>query len=135
MKRTLLLPLAATVLFAAVTTVSQAKDDVMPPPTTIHKGESATGTVSGETAPNLNEDLSAPEAVEGGAEVRAYTREDGAEVTEHSINGQVYMVRVQPAGGFPAYYLYDNDGDGVFERRLPGDYKRPSPPMWVIKKF
>jgi len=114
-----------------------AEDDVLPPPTTIHDSEQARETIdpdSGET--DLNKELSAPESKGlDGAEVRSFTRSNGAEVTEYSVKGKVYMVRVKPAGNMPAYYLYDNDGDGIFEQRLPGGYKRPSPPMWVIKKF
>ncbi|MBF0282740.1 MAG: DUF2782 domain-containing protein [Zetaproteobacteria bacterium] len=68
-------------------------------------------------------------------EVRSDTREDGSKITEYSVNGHTYMIRVEPMDGLPAYYLYDSNGDGVFEQRLPGGYKRTSPPMWVIKKF
>ncbi len=110
---------------------------MLPPPTTIHDSEQARESIEADTGEtDLNRELSAPESKGmDGAEVRAYTRGDGAEVTEYAVNGKVYMVRVQPLGKFPAYYLYDKDGDGVFEQRLPGGYKRPSPPMWVIKKF
>ncbi len=112
-----------------------AEEDVLPPPTRIHDSEAARETVeviSEES--DLNRELAAPEEMDG-AEVRSYMRKDGAEITEYSIKGKVYMVRVQPTGNLPAYYLYDNDGDGLFEQRLPGGYKRPSPPMWVIKQF
>ncbi len=134
MNRLLLLPFATIALFAATTTLSLADDDVIAPPTTIHNSEAAHETVSTTSSGNLSEELSAPEEIDGG-EVRSYMRKDGAEITEHSVNGKVYMVRVQPVGNLPAYYLYDDDGDGVFEKRLPGGYKRPSPPMWVIKRF
>ncbi|MFC1542539.1 DUF2782 domain-containing protein [Pseudomonadota bacterium] len=136
MNRIFLLPLAAIALFAATITTSQAEDGVMPPPTDVHDTHSARETIdTGSEDTDLNEELSAPEEVEGGAEVRSFMRKDGAEVTEYSLKGKVYMVRVQPTGNFPAYYLYDSDGDGLFEKRLPGGYKRPSPPMWIIKKF
>jgi len=108
----------------------------MPPPTDVHDSQYARETIdTGSEDADLKEELSAPEEVEGGAEVRSFIRKDGAEVTEYSMKGKVYMIRVQPTGNFPAYYLYDSDGDGVFEKRLPGGYKRPSPPMWIIKKF
>jgi len=114
-----------------------ADEDILPPPTTIHDSDQARETIeeeSGET--DLNKELSAPESKgPDGSEVRAFTRGDGAEITEYSVKGKVYMIRVQPMGNLPAYYLYDNDGDGLFEQRLPGGYKRPSPPMWIIKKF
>ena len=134
MNRILLLPLATIALLAATTTISLAEDDVIAPPTKVHNSEAARETVGTTSSANLSEELSAPDEVDGG-EVRSYMRKDGAEITEHSVNGKVYMVRVQPVGNLPAYYLYDDDGDGVFEKRLPGGYKRPSPPMWVIKRF
>jgi len=129
----------ATCLVAVLVTAPSlyAEEDVLPPPTAIHDSDQARETIeadSGET--DLNRELSAPESKgPDGSEVRSFTRSDGAEVTEYSVKGKVYMVRVQPMGNMPAYYLYDNNGDGVFEQRLPGGYKRPSPPMWVIKKF
>jgi len=132
MKR--ILPLALIAFFAAAST-SQADDDVIEPPTKIHNSEAARETVDTNSSGDLNKELSAPEQGDSTAEVRSYIDNKGSEITEHSINGKVYMVRVQPAGKFPAYYLYDNDGDGVFEKKLPGGYKRPSPPMWVIKRF
>ncbi|MDX8395998.1 MAG: DUF2782 domain-containing protein [Mariprofundaceae bacterium] len=109
-----------------------ADDDTLPPPSKVHDTEDARETVDvDDQGPNLREDLTADENVD----IRSYTRDNGELIEEHSINGKVYMVRVQPGGGFPAYYLYDDDGDGTFNRRLPGGYKRVSPPMWVIKRF
>ncbi len=135
MKKTFLIPLAAVALFATGIITSQVVAAVEPPPTEIHDTKTAHETVDSKTPQNLNEDLSAPEGLAEGTEVRSYTRKDGAEITEYSINGKTYMVRVQPGRGLPAYYLYDGDGDGAFEQQVPGGYKRPSPPMWVIKKF
>jgi len=136
MKRIFLLPIAALAIFAAPISTSLAEDDVMAPPTDIHNTDAAHETVDSGPAGDggLQDELSIPEDVQGG-EVRSYIRKDGAEITEHSVNGKVYMVRVKPAGDFPEYFLYDSDGDGVFERKLPGGYKHISPPMWVIKKF
>ena len=37
-------------------------------------------------------------------------------VTEYSVNGRLYMIKVKPAAG-PAYYLADTDGDGELESR------------------
>lgn len=124
-------------LFIVGLTTAQAnaeEEAVLPPPTEVRDSETARETFP---APEKEEDLEdalVPDDSEG-VEVRAYTREDGSEVNEYSKGGRVYMVKVQPAGGMPAYYLYDSDGDGIFEKRLPGGYKRPSPPMWIIKKF
>jgi len=115
---------------------ASAEDGVQPPPTEVHDTEEGRETIetdSGDT--NLNRELSAPEKLPEGTEVHSYTRQDdGAQITEYSMHGRVYMIKVQPAGDFPPYYLYDRNGDGTMVR-LPGGYKRPSPPMWIIKKF
>ena len=37
-------------------------------------------------------------------------------VTEYRVNGQLYMIKVQPKTG-PAYYLTDTDGDGNLETK------------------
>lgn len=37
--------------------------------------------------------------------------DNGDEITEYRVAGQLRMVKVQPARG-PAYYLYDRNGDG-----------------------
>lgn len=113
------------------------KDDApaLGPPTEVHDTPEARETVqtpSGKV--NLRDELSGPE-LEHGVEVQSYKRKDGVTVHEYAIKGRVYMVKVEPGAGLPAYYLYDTDGDGVFERRLPGGYKKISPPMWVIQRF
>ena len=53
---------------------------------------------------------------------------------EFRVNGRLYMIKVTPAGNFPAYFLIDNQGDGNF---LRSDVGGPTtrPPMWVIKTF
>lgn len=106
----------------------------LPPPTQAHDTPEARETVDApEPETNLHKEFAAPD--EEDVEIRSYQRRDGATVTEHAIHGRVYMIKVQPPGGLPAYYLYDSDGDGTFERRLPGNYKPISPPTWVIKRF
>lgn len=111
-----------------------AEEDTLPPPTEVQDVPEASETVVPADEFNLHKEFAEPEPGEE-VEVRSYQRKDGATVTEYSVRGHVYMVRVQPIGGLPAYYLYDSDGDGIMERRLPGGYKRLSPPMWVIKRF
>lgn len=128
--RTALLVLAIVWIQAAF----GADGSALPPPTSVSGAPEAKETVPPEPS------SAAPVTDQGGdaageTELHVYRREDGAIVEEHSLRGHVYMIRVQPAGNLPAYYLYDSDGDGTFERRLPGDYKHIAPPMWVIKRF
>jgi len=113
------------------------KDDApaLGPPSELHDAPETGEPVQAPAGKvNLQEELKGPQG-EHGVEVQSYKREGGVTVREYSIKGHVYMVRVEPGAGLPAYYLYDTDGDGVFERRLPGGYKQISPPMWVIQRF
>ncbi len=112
-----------------------AEDAILPPPE-VEAAPQERGEVEeiSPRQPDLNEQFRAPEKGDE-VEVRSYQRKDGARITEYASHGHVFMIKVQPEGGLPAYYLYDSDGDGNFERRLPGGYKRISPPAWVIKRF
>jgi len=67
--------------------------------------------------------------------VRTYKRKNGTTVEEYSLHGHVYKVKISPAMGTPPYYLYDNNGNGKFERQMPGGYQYITPPEWVIKRF
>jgi len=110
----------------------------LPPPET--KAETPASVSPGseadvkESAPNLNEELSAPDS-DVAIDIRSYQRKDGAKITEYAVHGRVFKIKVQPAGDLPAYYLEDRDGDGSFEQRLPGGGKRISPPTWVLQEF
>lgn len=53
---------------------------------------------------------------------------------EFRVNGRLYMIKVTPAGGLPAYYLIDNQGNGEFTRSDVGGPALRTP-MWVIKTF
>ncbi len=75
-----------------------------------------------------------PEEARKAIEVKRHRRKDGALVEEYRIGGRVYMVRITPKIGRP-YVLYDRDGDGVLETRLPGNQKKIAPPMWILKRF
>ena len=125
----LMICLAAIALPA---TPALAEKDAMPPPE-VSEPDVNPGQMQ-ESEPNLREELKVPE---GGVaiDVRSYQRRDGATITEYSVGGRVYKIKVQPAGGLPAYYLYDKDGNGNFEQRLPGGGKRLTPPTWVLKEF
>jgi len=133
-----LIALTFLLLVSSVSNAAHIDNDTVPalaPPPNMHDTPEARETVqssSGEI--NLQKELGAPRQ-EGEVSVYSYKRKDGTTVHEYSLKGRVYMVRVEPVAGLPAYYLYDSDGDGIFERRLPGGYKRISPPMWVIKRF
>ena len=128
--------LYALSLYGICVQLAHADEQVLPPPK--HSSSSVnelhdTGEMEDEV--NLNKEL-APPAVDKGVDVRTYLRQaDKATITEYSSHGRVFRIKVQPAGDLPAYYLEDIDGDGTFDRRTAGGYKRISPPMWVIKRF
>ncbi|MDQ7004146.1 MAG: DUF2782 domain-containing protein [Ghiorsea sp.] len=83
---------------------------------------------------DLREELG-PKVNQEQVQVRTYIHQnDGATITEYRSDGKVWMIKVQPAGDFPPYYLYDNEGNGTFEQRVAGN-KKPSPPMWIIKSW
>ncbi|MDD3352987.1 DUF2782 domain-containing protein [Zoogloea sp.] len=54
-------------------------------------------------------------------------------VEEFRVNGQLYMIKVTPPNG-PAYYLYDDVGNGDFSRRSAHD-EGVRVPRWVIKRW
>jgi len=83
---------------------------------------------------NLQQELTPKIINNEQVEVRAYKHADGATISEYRSAGKVWMIKVQPAGNFPAYYLYDNEGHGTFERHIMGN-KALTPPMWIIKRF
>jgi len=113
-----------------------AENHILPPPVASddssgHASDSALNT--DESALNLNDEFKAPDA-DSNVDVRSYERKDGATITEYSLNGQIYRIKVQPVGGLPAYYLYRNKTGG-FERRRPGGQPAVTPPSWILKKF
>jgi len=122
------------ILFFAPTP-AKAENAVLPPPTVSEPaGASADGNVDPvERAPNLGEELKSPDK-NSNVDVRSYQRKDGARVTEYSLHDQIYEIKVEPAGGLPAYYLYRNK-TGHMERRRPGGQPFVTPPSWILKKF
>ncbi len=129
------IPLSCLFVSLAAASLAHA-DDIPPPPdtpATLQQERHAADPVI-EKAPDLQQEFKTPQAGDE-VEVRSYQRKDGATITEYASHGRVFMIKVQPQGGLPAYYLYDSNGDGEFERRLPGGYKRISPPAWVLKRF
>jgi len=123
-----------------------AEDAVSPPPETTVKSPptahaapviehpTQSSTENGDDV-NLKKEL-VPGNIGKNVSVRAYIRKsDKAKISEYSMHGRVYMVKVKPAGAMPAYYLYDDNGDGTFNKRLPANYKHLNPPSWVVKTF
>lgn len=86
-----------------------------------------------ESAPNLADELRSPDKGVH-VDVRSYERKDGVKITEYAVHGRVFKIKVEPGNGMPAYYLYDRDGHGHFDR-LPGGSKPISPPTWILKRF
>jgi hypothetical protein len=90
-------------------TVLQPLPEVGPPPTGI----------------NTEDDLQ-PEV--------SIIKRDDAVVHEYRMNGELYMVRVEPVRGYP-YYLIDSDGDGSLDSR----YREMDPglvvPSWMINRW
>ncbi|MDD3608150.1 MAG: DUF2782 domain-containing protein [Halothiobacillaceae bacterium] len=64
-------------------------------------------------------------------EIVIRTTED-AQIEEYRYRGRVYMAKVKPAGGAPAYYLIDRDGNGTLETRHKGPYDPVIVPNWVL---
>jgi len=58
-------------------------------------------------------------------------KRDDKTIETHSVNGIVYKVKVTPDKG-PAYYLYDTDGNGSFDRRSDRDIKKSTVQQWKI---
>lgn len=119
-------------------TLSFAADTVLAPPESSHQRTAPASSANLEAPQNesnLQKELAPPKQSDD-VEVHSYLREnDDAKITEYASHGHVFMIKVQPMGGLPPYYLEDDNGDGVFRKRLPGGYERINPPMWVIKRF
>ncbi len=112
-----------------------AEPDALAPPDRIaDEAQALPDEAAGGNGASLREHLTPPDPEAGdGVEIRTYEK-NGATYTEYAMHGRVYMIKVKPAFG-PAYYLVDANGDGAFERRLPGGAKHPAPPEWIIKRF
>ncbi len=70
----------------------------------------------------------------GGAEINIITEGDKT-IEEYSLNGQIYMVKIQQKG-FAPYYLIDRDGDGRMDEQV-SELMGPSapPPSWVLFRW
>jgi hypothetical protein len=65
-------------------------------------------------------------------DVTIIKREEGT-IYEYRINGQLYMVKIQPDAG-PPYYMVDRDGDGEFDSRS-NDPTNISVPQWILMRW
>ena len=74
--------------------------------------------------------LQSGEALEPEVTIRRTEREV---IYEYRQNGQLVLVRVQPAVG-PPYHFVDTDGDGELDYR-PGEPVRDSVNQWVLKRW
>ncbi|MDQ6950104.1 MAG: DUF2782 domain-containing protein [Mariprofundales bacterium] len=129
-------PLLALIMLIAPTLLWAAEEAPLPPPTPRAEQRHSPIHIAPQRGNNLQQALN-PNAKHNGAsdvDIRAYTRKDGTKISEYSRHGHVYMIKVQPPGNLPAYYLYDRAGNGAFTR-LPGGYKAISPPQWILKEF
>ena len=61
-------------------------------------------------------------------------KRDEETIHEYRVNGELYMVKIEPRYG-PPYYLIDKDGDGSLESR----YNKLEPamlvPSWMIFRW
>ncbi|MEJ2693130.1 MAG: DUF2782 domain-containing protein [Candidatus Thiodiazotropha sp.] len=81
-------------------------------------------------------ELPLPEVIVDGEviepEVKIIKREEGT-IYEYRVNGQLYMVKIQPIKG-PAYYLVDRDGDGELDSRST-DPSKITVPQWILMRW
>jgi hypothetical protein len=96
-------------------------------------GVGTTGAEDGALEPP---ELPLPEVIVDGEviepEVKIIKQEEGT-IYEYRINGQLYMVKIQPIKG-PAYYLVDRDGDGEFDSRS-NDPTSIAVPQWILMRW
>ncbi|HIL92135.1 MAG TPA: DUF2782 domain-containing protein [Cycloclasticus sp.] len=59
------------------------------------------------------------------------TRKKKETITEYSVKGSVYMVKISPENA-PAYYLVDTDGDGNLETRRSALEEGMNIPQWLL---
>ena len=107
-----LLPVILTLLF--MYTSNSVAEDIKPaivpePP------ELPSQIVSGE---NMSPDIT-------------ITRKKTKTITEYSVNGNVYMIKISPKNA-PAYYMVDTDGDGNLETRRSELERGMNIPQWLL---
>ncbi|MEW8505912.1 MAG: DUF2782 domain-containing protein [Candidatus Thiodiazotropha sp.] len=110
----LILPVLTLMLLAAGLPAAEVGDEAVPEPP----------------------ELPLPEIIVDGEviepEVTIIKHEEGT-IYEYRIDGQLYMVKVQPDAG-PPYYMVDRDGDGEFDSRS-SDPTNISVPQWILMRW
>jgi hypothetical protein len=79
--------------------------------------------------PPISERLQSGEVMDPDVRI---VRRDKSTVTEYRVNGRLRAIKVTPDGNFPAYYLYDTDGDGRLDQRRSRFEPDLLIPSWVI---
>ena len=110
MSRLLAVLVLLLITYTANVTAKDAQSIIVPEPP-----ELPSQIVSGE---NMKPDLT-------------ITRKKKETITEYSVNGSVYMVKISPEGA-PAYYLVDTDGDGDLETRRSALEEGMNIPQWLL---
>jgi len=76
-----------------------------------------------------------PDPVESGEalepEITIIPGKDGGTITEYSVNGNVYKIKITPAFG-PPYYLIDKNGDGKMDCKIDDIYDDICVSEWVL---
>ncbi|PCH85672.1 MAG: hypothetical protein COB89_01735 [Piscirickettsiaceae bacterium] len=59
------------------------------------------------------------------------TRKQKETITEYSVNGSIYMIKISPKNA-PPYYMVDTDGDGNLETRRSDLENGMNIPQWLL---
>ena len=106
--------------------LSSAPALAQPPPPLPAKAPPATAVAPGVPNPNAERPDLEPKVT--------IRHENGKEIEEYSIHGQIYMVKVTPKYG-PPYYLVDTNGDGRLNARMSRLNPRIMVPQWVLFRW
>jgi hypothetical protein len=109
-------------LIALTISPAFAADDAPPPPPLPEIDDTALPTVEDQ----INRDDFEPQ-------IKIIERGD-KKIEEYRVAGQLYMVKITPAGGVP-YYLVDQDGDGDMETRMHDFNSNQNLPRWVLFRW
>ncbi len=88
-----------------------------------------TGCASGGGARHGGQDLTEMDLPD--ADVAVRTEDNGDVIQEYRVAGALRMVKITPSRG-PAYYLYDDNGDGRLDRSSDPNRGDISPVYWKL---